>query len=228
MGESNPVAVELDHAPSLGELDVVDTGASQRLQHCHRRCRERRHGSERVPDACRQDAQPMGDDRPQALGQLDAGIRGADRAVDKSTPQLHREERIAPGDPVNTHDHRPRDGDPEPPPQQPMNRSHRERLDRKPPERAEGAVELERHPNRPPTHRREDGHRLGVQPPQHEREHLRRARVEPLGIVQRDQHRALLGQSPHRRKQRERENARVGKHVIRLPNQQRSLQSTPL
>jgi hypothetical protein len=96
MSESNPVAVELDHAPSLGELDVVDTGASQRLQDCHRRCRERRHGSERLPDASRQDAQPMGDDRSQALGQLDVGVRDADRAVDKSAPQLDREERISP------------------------------------------------------------------------------------------------------------------------------------
>ena len=87
----------------------------------------------------------------------------------------------------------------------------------KPPERGEGAVEFERHLDGPPTHRRENGHRLGVQPSQHEREHLRRAGVEPLGIVQRDEHRALLGQRPHDRKQREPEDARVGKHARPAP-----------
>ena len=37
MSESDPLAVELDHAPSLGELDVVDAAASERLEQRHRR-----------------------------------------------------------------------------------------------------------------------------------------------------------------------------------------------
>ena len=94
MGEPNPFAVELDHASSLGELDVVDGGASQRLQQRHRRCRERRHGDERLPDASGQCSQALRYYRSQTLGQLDVGVLGADRALDESTPQLEREERV--------------------------------------------------------------------------------------------------------------------------------------
>ena len=141
-----------------------------------------------------------GDDRAQALGQLDVGVVGADRALDERTPQLEREERVSPGDRVDAHDHGPRQRDPEPAPQQPMDRPDRERLDREPPERSEGAVEFERRLNGPPSHRRENGHRLAVQPSQHEREHLGRAGVEPLGIVERDEHGALLRRAPARPK----------------------------
>ena len=37
MSESDPLSVELHHAPSLGELDVVDAAASESLEQCHRR-----------------------------------------------------------------------------------------------------------------------------------------------------------------------------------------------
>ena len=114
---------------------------------------------ERLPDASGQCAQPLGDDRSQALGQLDVGVVGADRALDERTPQLEREERISPGDRVDTHDHRPRQRNPQPAPQQPMDRPDRERLDREPPERGERAVEFERRLNGLPAHRRENGHR---------------------------------------------------------------------
>ncbi len=196
---------------------------------CHRRRRERRDG-ERASPGRERAGRPTAGRRPLA-GSRAARRRRPSARIEPSTrarPSSSAKNGLPAADLVNAHDHRPRHGDPEPAPQQPMDRSHRERLDRKPPERGEGAVELERHLDGPPSHRREDGHRLGVQPPQHEREHLRRAGVEPLGIVQRDEHRALLAQRSHCREQREPESARVGKHVIRLPNQQRSLESTPL
>jgi hypothetical protein len=228
MRESNPLAVELGHAPSLSEFDVVDAGASQGLQQCHRRRRECRHSGERLPDTRGQGAQPLADDRSQALRQLDVGVLDVTRAVDESPPQLEREERIAPGDVVNAHNHRPRQRNSQPAPQQPMDRADRERRDRQRPERCKGPVELERNRGGLPSHRRENGYRRAVQPSQHEHEHLGRAVVEPVRIVQRDEHWTLLGQRPHQRKQRESEGAGVRKPFIRLPHQQRCLESTPL
>ena len=53
MGEVDAVAVELDHAVFLGQLDVVDNLSPERLEQCHRRSRKRRHSYERLADTRR-------------------------------------------------------------------------------------------------------------------------------------------------------------------------------
>jgi hypothetical protein len=81
MRKSNPVAVELEHASSLRELEVVDDGASQRLQDGDRRRRECRNGDQRFPHGARQRAQALRDDGAQAFGQRHVDVVGADGAV---------------------------------------------------------------------------------------------------------------------------------------------------
>ena len=92
----------------------------------------------------------------------------------------------------------------------------------------EGAVELERRLDRPPAHRRQDTDRLGLQPPEHEAEDLRRARIDPLRVVDRDEQRPLLDEDPDDREQRRCEQPRLRRRPVRLADQERDLERTPL
>ena len=90
-----------------------------------------------------------------------------------------------------------------------MDRPDGERPDREPPERREGAIELERRLDGPLAHRRENGHRFALQPPQHEPQNLRRTRIDPLHVVERDKKWPVLGERTHDREKRKPEQARV-------------------
>ena len=211
MRESNPVAVELEQAPSLRELDVIDDGASQRLQHGHRRRSKRGDSDERFPHATGQRTQALRYDGPQAFGQRQVDAVDTDGAVRQSTSQLEREEGVTAGGPVHADENRSGQCEPEPTPQEPVDCADREWLDGKPAETGEAAVERERNLDLAPPHRRKNGDRFGLQPAQREREDIRGARVEPLNIVDRDEERALLSQRSHDRKECEPENADVGR-----------------
>src|SRR6266516_2168754 len=144
MREVDPVAVELDHALLLGELDVVYNSSRQRLEQRHRGSRKGGDRNERVADTRRQRTQPLRYERAQALGQRDNPAIHADRAPGDRAPELEREERVSTRDLVHAHQLRSRQVERKATPEEPMDRPDGKGLDREPPGCGEGAIELER------------------------------------------------------------------------------------
>jgi len=103
MREVDPVAVELDHALLLGELDVVDNGSRQRLEQRHRGSCNGGDSNERLADTRWQRAQPLHHEGAQALGQRDVRAIHADRPPADRAPELECEERVSTRDVVHAH-----------------------------------------------------------------------------------------------------------------------------
>ncbi len=109
-----------------------------------------------------------------------------------------------------------------------MDRSDAERPDGEPPERREGAIEVERRLDGPFTQRRENADGLALQAPQREPQDLRGARIDPLHVVECDEQRAVPSECSHDREERNAEQARVRGLSVRLPQEQRDLERAPL
>ena len=130
MRESNSIAVEIENAPAVREIDVVDDGLSERLQNIHRRRPERRDCDERLSHAIGQRTQTLRDDGAQARGQRCVDGVGADGPLRQRMSQLERKEGVAAGRSVHADEHGSRQCEPETAPHEPMDRADRERLDR--------------------------------------------------------------------------------------------------
>ena len=125
MRETDSLAIELENPLLHGALDVVDGSRGQRLQQRHCRNRERGDGDERLAHTRRQRAHPVRHDTSQAVRQRDVHAVGADRAVDERASDLQREERVPARSLVHAHEDRPRQIEPEPIPEKPVDRPNR-------------------------------------------------------------------------------------------------------
>jgi hypothetical protein len=103
MREVDTVAVQLDHALLLGELDIVDNASGQRLEQRDRGSCNGGDRNERLADTRRQRTQPVHHKGAQALRQR--GIRAihANRAPADRAPELECEERVSTHDLVHAH-----------------------------------------------------------------------------------------------------------------------------
>ena len=79
----------------------------------------------------------------------------------------------------------------------------------------------------PSLRRREQPERLVAKPPQSDLERAGRGRVEPLDVVERDEHRAALGQRAQHVQDGEPDRVRIGRRLARLREQQRDLERPP-
>ena len=92
----------------------------------------------------------------------------------------------------------------------------------------EGAIELERRSRpRAPSEGRQQADRLLAQASKRDLEHAGRGRVEPLHIVEGDEHGASLGQSAQHIEHGQPDRVRIGSHVARLGQEQRDLERPP-
>jgi len=226
--EADPVAVELEDAAALRPLDVVDRLGRERFQQRHRGSAEGRDGDERVSHTPRQRVEARCDNALQALGEGHRPAVRHDRAVRQRAPELERVERVAAGGLVHAHERGPRQVQRQSPPEHPVNRADGERPYGKALERSERAVELERRADRSPAHRCENADRFTLEPPEHERENLGRARVDPLHVVEREQHRPLPSERAHDRDECESEHAHLGRRPVGFTQEQCDLQRAPL
>ena len=88
-----------------------------------------------------------------------------------------------------------------------------------------GARELERRCDaRHLPQRREDGDRLVAEASESDLEHCGRRRVEPLDVVERNEHGVLLRQHADRVEESQADEARVGRRVARLHEEERDLE----
>ena len=91
----------------------------------------------------------------------------------------------------------------------------------------EGGLELERREDlRRPTDGRQEADGLVVQPSQGDLQHPGRRRVEPLQIVERDQHGALLGKRSQHVQERKADRTRVRGLRARIGEQEGDLERT--
>ena len=228
--EPDPVALGDQHARVL-RLDHGGARVALPVERLHdrgdRRLRERS-GRERDDarvgregrDPCRHQVL----DAPRHRQRLVPAFVAPERARD-----LEREERVAAGSVREPDEQRPRQGRPEPAADQVVQRRHRERSDDDPlttvvrqrtrePERQVGvSFDPPRHEQREP----------GRQPPRREREGLLRRRVEPLDVVDRQQHGAPRRERVQDGDQRGRGRSRV-RRLVRLSEQERRFERAPL
>jgi hypothetical protein len=117
--------------------------------------------------------------------------------------------------------------EPEPLEQQQPDRRHAERTDVDPlgPVPLERPLELRRKPREL---REQEADGLGVDAAGREREHLARRRVEPLEVVDRDDHRRRAGERAQQVEQPERDRVRLGRRTGGHGPQQRDLERQPL
>ena len=75
--------------------------------------------------------------------------------------------------------------------------------------------------------RRQHPDRLVAQAAQRQLEHAERGRVEPLRVVERDEHRAALGERAQNVEHGQPDRVRIRRSVARLHDQERDLQRPP-
>ena len=189
VGEPNRPVLALDHVRGDGRVERVRRDARP-LQERLRRRAQRRDERERLARGRRKRGDPRAHELVERLGNRQR-LERVDVGVERAG-QLQREERIAARPLVDAEQRLPREGPAEPVAQEPVDRADAERSHRQPPDalRAERLLEPRRlRPlDEPPGE--QQAHVARVEPSQRERERARRGRVEPLDVVDGDQHRA--------------------------------------
>ena len=151
--------------------------------------------------------------RSSGTGSCSPGTR-IDVLLHHGARDLQREQGVPARDGVDPHDDGTTELHVEPLAEEAADRLLAQRPDRQPsdPVIAERAVELEasRRGLRPHAEGRDDADRLDPQPAQHEGEHADGRRVEPLDVVDRDDHRLMLGDASDHGERGERDAHRSG------------------
>ena len=235
MREPDPVALELDHACLDSSLEVSLRAigrANREHHHRHRRTSQRSCKPERRRRRPRKQSESSADE----LAQIRRNRKRLSRHQLRSCPlerarELEREERVALGQLMNgekcgareihveMHANElvePRDGQ----------RAESEMLDSIASERTGQLARLGLVGGDPDG--RQDADRLGLQPPARELEHTSRRWVEPLNVVDGDEHCRSVREDPHAGEESGCDRAIVGRDAVRIFKQERELECMSL
>ncbi len=226
MREADPVAVDLDDAGSYRGVQVV-----LRPNGGHRRRRERRRRRARRADIGCEARDAIADD----IGQRGRNGKrysrpGLDLALLQHAPELERVERISSYGLVDAAQQRARERDADPRAQETVEGPDRERANR------ETADALRRYAIETEWSARLSGHALGkqerdrlhVNAPERELEQQRRRRVEPLDVIDRDEHRSRARQLAECAEESNSHRPRLGRCAPNLVEKKRSGERPPL
>ena len=143
--------------------------------------------------------------------------------LDQRSPHLQREQRVAQRRLDDPSQQLPRQTQPEPLGQQPSGRAEAQRTDLQTLQHSALERPLQRGPTTG-TPGEQEANRLVLEPTSRERERVRRRTIEPLDVVDRDQHRAASGQRTQPIQQAKVDRMLSWRDVRRLGPQQRHLQ----
>ena len=231
VGEAQALAVALDDAGRLGvrERGRGLVGAQRGLDVGGGRPRQRRRDVDRLARRGRQRVEPAADELLHARRQRQLRAHGRAR-VGQGPRDLEREERVAGGLLVQARERAAVEREVEPLPQQGVQLGPAEGADEQALQRQLGERVVQRRGAAvgldAPRHEHAD--RLVAQPADGEGERELARLVEPLRVVDRDQHRPVGGDRAQRREQAQRHRARQRRLALRLRAQERDVHGEAL
>ena len=231
MREAKARVVELDDSfPRRGVKSLENVGAAAMGGRHQLDGRPSERGGEEhdVPGLGGQSREAAVEQLVQALGHPERATGLGSRArPDELASELEREERISGGRVLHPGELRTRQVEPSPILQQMMKRTQAQRTEHEMGQTIvrEGGLELERRGDlRRPTNGRQEADGLIAQPSKGDLQHPGRRRVDPLQIVERDQHGPALGKRSQHVEKREADRAMVRRLNSRLGQQKRDLE----
>ncbi len=225
MSEADIALVDLDRLGRHGGVEDVtaDAGGVQQLDvgAAERGDRQQRVARRRV-----ERGEPVADEPLERLRDAEDRSRVSPRRAPAQGPcQLEGEERIATGDLVHAVERHPRKGLAEPLSHQPVHRPQAERTDPQPLEAIVGhEVDAGRLAVRDDATGEKQSHVLRVQPANGERQRVGGRAVEPLDVVDGDDHFALPCEGSERAERRNPRRQRPRRLTLRVLQQQRNLE----